>query len=98
MNKLFETMGDRPDKPRYKRAGEGVIIYWLDGMLWRRYHVYEARGKRGRFKKLNKRSTKKTYMYLDKLKKGTYRYVITALDRKGDETEMSDVLKIIIKH
>jgi hypothetical protein len=97
MNKMFTTISDPPNKPHYRLAGEGVILYWLDGMLWRKYHVYEARGKNGSFKKLNKRSTKKTFMYLDKLKKGTYRYVITALDREGNETDMSETLEIKIK-
>jgi len=97
MNKLFETIGEPPSKPRYQRAGEGVIIYWLDGMLWRRYHIYQARGRNGQFKKLNKRSTKKNYLYLENMKPGIWRYAITALDREGRETEMSEVLEIKIR-
>ena len=94
MNKLFVDINVVPDKPRYQKTKQGLIIFWVDGMSWRRYHLYQARGKNGKFKKINKRSTKKTHLYMRDLKPGLWRYALTALDREGQETEMSDVLDI----
>lgn len=97
MNKLFNQMKQPPDKPRFAKTKDGLIVFWLDGMLWRRYHLYQGKGRRGELKKVNKRSTQINFKYLPELKAGTYRFGVAALDREGQETDMSKILEIKYK-
>lgn len=97
MNKLFNQMQQPLDKPRFAKTADGIIVFWLDDMLWRRYHLYQGKGRRGELNKGKKRASQKNFIYLPKLKAGTYRFGVTALDREGNETEMSEILEIKYK-
>ncbi|MBN1595756.1 hypothetical protein JW933_07515 [candidate division FCPU426 bacterium] len=97
MNKVFDSTAEPPGKPQYERIGDGVLVYWLDGVFWRRYYLYQASGKKGAFHKVNKRAIRKNFIYLKELKPGLWRYTVTALDREGKETIQSEELAMNIR-
>lgn len=97
MNKVFSELKTPPPQPQYLRLPTGVLVFWIDGMLWRRYHFYQAKGAKKTLQRATKRSTQRNFMYLPDLEPGMWRFGITALDREGNETEMSEILEVKIQ-
>ena len=83
-----------PEKPRYLKTNKGVIIYWYDREIRRRYFIYEGKGKQGLMKKITYKPSKKNFIYMLKYKPGIWRYAISALNSKGKETKKSQTLTI----
>lgn len=97
MNKLFAELKTPPPKPQYLRTADGLIVYWVDGMLWRRYHFYQAKGAKKDLQRTTKRSTQRNFVYLPGLEPGVWRFAVTALDREGNETAQSEILEVKIQ-
>ncbi len=84
-----------PAKPQYIKIGKGVLIYWLDTALTaRKYHFYKGRGKKDKLEKIDSQPRQKNLIWLKNIKRGTWRYAVTALDYQGQETQKSDVLTL----
>lgn len=93
MNKVFAEENKPPEKPNYVKLDKGILVYWMDGMLWRHYYLYKAQGN-GSLAKTSSRSTRKNFVFLSDVKPGVWNYAVTALDRQGRETEFSETLTI----
>jgi hypothetical protein len=98
--RLFELLNDFhrdwnriPNKPDYFRptGGKGVVIYWTDGLVWRQYFIYQAKGN-GAMRRLHAVPENKNFVYLKNTPKGMYRFSISALDKEGKETAKSEEL------
>ncbi len=89
----FSTDWDRPpDKPRYRKAANGIILFWEDGMIWRKYFVLQGKGERGRLVRLNRRPLKAGFFYLENPVPGEWRFCLTALNKEGKETPPGESL------
>ncbi|MCK5218445.1 hypothetical protein KAR10_02910 [bacterium] len=81
-------------KPKFIKSGPGVVIYWLDKDVMRKYYFYRAKGRKAKLKKISDQPMSKNIMYLKKVSSGTWRYAVSAVDLDGKETELSKVLKL----
>ncbi len=81
-------------KPKYIKSGRGVVLYWLDKEVVRKYYFYRAKGRKARLKKISDQPMSKNIMYLKKVSPGTWRYAVSAVDMDGEETDLSEVLKL----
>jgi hypothetical protein len=97
MNKLFTELKTPPPQPQFLRLPTGVLVFWIDGMIWRRYHFYQAKGTKKTLQRVTKRSTQRNFMYLPELEPGVWRFGVTALDREGNETALSEILEVKIQ-
>lgn len=97
MNKVFSELKTPPPQPQYLRLPAGVLVFWIDGMLWRRYHFYQVKGTQKPLQRATKRSTQRNFVYLPDLEPGIWRFGVTALDREGNETDMSEILEVKVQ-
>jgi hypothetical protein len=81
-----------PEQPRYMKIADGVLLFWEDGMIWRKYFVYQGKGVHGGLGKLNRRSFKQTFYYLSNPTPGTWHFSIAALNKEGKETPPGESL------
>jgi outer membrane murein-binding lipoprotein Lpp len=81
-------------KPKYIKSGRGVVLYWMDKDVMRKYYFYRAKGRKAKLKKISDQPMSKNIMYLKKVSSGTWRYAVSAVDMDGEETELSEVLKL----
>jgi len=81
-------------KPKYIKSGRGVVLYWLDKEVVRKYYFYRAKGRKAKLKKISDQPMSKNIMYLKKVSPGTWRYAVSAVDMDGEETDLSEVLKL----
>ncbi len=81
-------------KPKYIKSGRGVVLYWLDKDVVRKYYFYRAKGSKAKLKKISDQPMSKNILYLKKVSSGTWRYAVSAVDMDGEETELSAVLKL----
>lgn len=88
----FRADWDRPvDKPQFLKTPDGVLIYWEDSLIWRRYHLYQGRGTQA-LTRVNSRPQKKNFVYLTHPLPGEWRFAVSALTQEGRETPMSESL------
>ncbi len=81
-------------KPKYVKAGRGVVIYWLDKEVNRKYNLYRAKGTKAKLKKMNEKPMSSNVVVLKKVSRGTWRYAVAGIDLDGEEAELSETLKI----
>lgn len=81
-------------KPRFYKSGRTVVIWWLDKEVKRKYNFYRAKGSKAKLKKMNEKPMSSNVMILKKVSRGTWRYAVAGIDRDGEETELSETLKI----
>jgi hypothetical protein len=93
MNKLFADQGQPPEKPNYQKLDKGIIIYWMDGLIWRHYYLYKGQGKNP-LVKTSIRSNRKNFVVEPEVRPGVWNYAVTAVDRQGKETALSETLTI----
>ena len=98
LRELFDRFGadwnHPPPRPRYQQAGSGVIVFWDDGMVHRKYYLYRASGADGTLKRYNVRPDEKMHYFFDTLEPGRWRFAVTALDEEGKETAFSEALTL----
>lgn len=92
ISKILTESKMAPKKPIIKKLRRGVLIYWVDEVLWRHYYVYRGKGPSGKMFKINKKSQKLNFIYLKSKPRGYWRFAISAVDQEGNETEMSNAV------
>jgi hypothetical protein len=101
--RLFELLNDfykdgnrSPAKPDYFKPARGsVAVYWIDGLIWRQYYLYQAQGARGAMQRVNEAPDKKNFVYFKKLSPGIWRFAVSALNKEGKETPLSE--EVVVK-
>lgn len=93
----FSTDWDKPpEKPCYQKVSDGVLIYWEDKMIWRKYYLYQGKGEKGTLTRYNPRPQKRGFVYLADPTPGIWRFSVSALNKEGRETLPSEVLTLRI--
>ncbi len=93
LNAFREDWDKAPEKPSYMKTPDGVILYWTDSMVWRKYYVYEGKGTAGALYRYS-RLLKRPFIYLKNPKPGFWRYAVSALNKEGKETAQSPALTL----
>ncbi len=75
-------------------TGSGVLLFWADGGLPRKYFVYRGRGAKGELKKIKPEAQESHYYLWRPPERGTWSIAVTALDRDGKETAQSEVQQV----
>ncbi|MBN1594527.1 hypothetical protein JW933_01235, partial [candidate division FCPU426 bacterium] len=82
-------------KPEYYKVGKGALVYWVDDcQVKRKYYVYRAKGTKDAPKKITDKPVDKNMLLFRTVSSGTWRYAVTAVDLDGNETPLSEVLKL----
>jgi hypothetical protein len=92
LNNFHQDWNRLPAKPDYFRTGKGVVVFWIDGLVWRQYHLYQGKGGNGPMERLNAAPEKKNFIYLKNLPKGLWRFSVSALNKEGKETPRGEEL------
>jgi hypothetical protein len=65
----------------------------MDGLIWRHYYLYKGQGKNP-LVKTSIRSNRKNFVVEPEVRPGVWNYAVTAVDRQGKETALSETLTI----
>lgn len=75
-------------------TGGGVLLFWADGGLPRKYFVYRGRGANGELRKIKPEAQESHYYLWRPPERGIWSVAVTALDRDGKETAKSEVQQV----
>jgi hypothetical protein len=92
LNNFHQDWNRLPAKPDYFRVGKGAVVFWLDGLVWRQYFVYQGKGADGAMARINSNPEKKNFIYLKTMSKGSWRFSVSAMNQEGKETPRSEEL------
>jgi hypothetical protein len=93
MNALSDDWDILPKRPVYMKAGNGVIIYWDDGMIWRRYNLY-AEAPNSMMRRYNRSTLRSPFYFINNPARGRWRFGVRAMNRNGQETPMGEILEL----
>jgi len=101
-NQYQTAWAQPPAGLKSEKSGKRVILYWQDPgdqpgsnpPVRRKYFLYGARGSKAKMKKLTQDPLDKNFIYLSKPRTGTWRFAVSALDTAGQETGLSEELKV----
>lgn len=97
MNRIFNQFRlgweNPPQKPEFLRVNSSAMLFWGDGEVSRRYFVYRAPGKSVTLRKVNEQPTNRMFYFI-RNPRGKWRYAVTAVNRQGTETAMSEMLEV----
>lgn len=97
MNRIFNQFRlgweNPPQKPEFLRVNSSAMLFWGDGEVSRRYFVYRAPGRSGALRKINEQPTNRMFYFI-RNPRGKWRYAVTAINRQGTETAMSEMLEV----
>lgn len=79
-----------PDKPAYLKVGPGLLLYWPNEGMMRKYFVYRGKGPAGNMVKVTAEPLDINFLYLSRVDAGSWRYAVSALTREGVETDKGE--------
>ncbi len=79
-----------PDKPSFVKVGTGVMLYWNNEGMMRKYYVYRGKGPAGNMVKVEETPLDANFMYLKTMDPGAWRFSISALTKEGIETDKGE--------
>jgi hypothetical protein len=79
-----------PDKPAHLKVGAGVLLYWPNEGMMRKYYVYRGRGPAGNMVKVTEEPLDINFLYLARLEPGPWRFAVSALTKEGVETDRGE--------
>ncbi|NTV52708.1 MAG: hypothetical protein HGA76_06830 [Candidatus Firestonebacteria bacterium] len=94
LNGVHQDWSRLPAKPEYFKPNKGIVIFWIDRLIWRQYYVYQGKGADGPMTRINPTPDKRNFVYLKNLPKGLWRFSVSALTKEGKETPRSEELII----
>jgi hypothetical protein len=94
LNNVHQDWNRLPAKPDYFKVGKGAVVFWIDGLVWRQYYVYQGKGANGAMSRVNTNPEKRNFIYVKNLSKGLWHFSVSALNKEGKETPRSEELLI----
>jgi gas vesicle protein len=79
-----------PDKPAHIKVGQGVLFYWSNEGMMRKYFVYRGKGPAGNMLKINPEPLDMNFLYLNRVEAGTWRFAVSAQTPEGVETDKGE--------
>jgi hypothetical protein len=79
-----------PDKPSHMKVGQGVLLYWPNEGMMRKYYVYRGKGPVGNMLKISETPIDINFLYIKNPEAGAWRFAVSALTKEGIETDKGE--------
>jgi hypothetical protein len=79
-----------PDKPSHLKVGQGVLLFWPNEGMMRKYYVYRGKAPAGNLLKVTEDPVDINFIYLNHVDAGSWRFAVSALTKEGVETDKGE--------